>query len=371
MNRSKQVIAIAIPIIFCLLFFYRDNLFQFSQTVFGKLLFVCIILFYAEMNITYGFLALVFVVFYYKIFLSDNTEIILGEPSSVLISQRTVEIDEPTVVPLVIYQTWGTKTLPPKMKECVEKLKKDNPQFEHHLYDDAACREFIKANFKQDVLDTFDQLVPGAYKADLWRYCILYKLGGIYLDIKFQCAPGFSLLEMTNDMDTLVLDRANASTPTLPLKQELELYNSPDLYRALQPITDNTWENRQIGLYNAVMATAPKNPVLYECIQQIVLNVKKRYYGRNPLYPTGPGLLGQLYFKNEYPKKLQTIRFFNTFNGTYIVSKNRVALTQYPEYRTEQKMGKTAPKPYYHDLWVNKNIYMITNPISEKTSVEK
>ncbi len=49
-----------------------------------------------------------------------------------------------TVVPLDIYQTWHTKDLPPKMKECVDKLKQDNPEFTHHLYDDAMCRQFIK-----------------------------------------------------------------------------------------------------------------------------------------------------------------------------------------------------------------------------------
>lgn len=54
-----------------------------------------------------------------------------------------------SIIPLKIYQTWYTKNLPPKMKERVELLKVDNPQFEHCLFDDNDCREFIKNNFQQ------------------------------------------------------------------------------------------------------------------------------------------------------------------------------------------------------------------------------
>jgi hypothetical protein len=54
-----------------------------------------------------------------------------------------------SIMPLKIYQTWYTKNLPPKMSENVENLKKQNPRFEHYLFDDNDCREFIKNNFKR------------------------------------------------------------------------------------------------------------------------------------------------------------------------------------------------------------------------------
>ena len=40
------------------------------------------------------------------------------------------------------------------------------------------------------------KLNVGAAKADFWRYCILYKNGGIYLDIDS---------EITNSLDQLIL----------------------------------------------------------------------------------------------------------------------------------------------------------------------
>ena len=74
--------------------------------------------------------------------------------------------------PRKVFQTWGSKDLPPKMKENLEKLKQQNPEFEFFLFDDDERREFIATHFEKDVLEAYDTLLPGAYKADLWRYCI-------------------------------------------------------------------------------------------------------------------------------------------------------------------------------------------------------
>jgi mannosyltransferase OCH1-like enzyme len=46
------------------------------------------------------------------------------------------KIPDKQIIPLKIYQTWVSKGLPPHMKKCVDKLKNDNPEFEHFFYDD-------------------------------------------------------------------------------------------------------------------------------------------------------------------------------------------------------------------------------------------
>jgi mannosyltransferase OCH1-like enzyme len=103
-----------------------------------------------------------------------------------------------SVIPLNLFQTWHTKDLPPKMKKCVESVKKENPDFTYYLMDDKDCRQFLIENFDKEIVWAYDSLIPGAYKADLWRYCILYKLGGIYMDIKYQCSNGFRLKALTD-----------------------------------------------------------------------------------------------------------------------------------------------------------------------------
>jgi mannosyltransferase OCH1-like enzyme len=246
------------------------------------------------------------------------------------------------VIPLHIYQTWHTKKLPPKMKECVEKLKKDNPEFEHHLYDIEDCRKFIGKHFDKEVLNAYDKLKPLAYKADLWRYCVLYKKGGIYLDIKYYCAPGFKLIELT-DTEYFVLERPYINT-NISIKKNIKMINK---HNYLKNIDKTIWLNN-IGIYNALIICKPKNKLIFQCIQQCIQNIKNNFYGYNFLHPTGPSLIGDIF--NKY-FSLTNIELFYSLNGIYILNKNRVILKQYDEYYKKEN------KSNYKIQWNNKNIY--------------
>ena len=57
------------------------------------------------------------------------------------------EGNESREIPLKIYQTWNTKELPEKMRENIERLQRQNPDFEYNLFDENDRGEFIKANF--------------------------------------------------------------------------------------------------------------------------------------------------------------------------------------------------------------------------------
>jgi len=219
-----------------------------------------------------------------------------------------------SMIPLNLYQTWYTLDLPPNMKENVELLKQHNPEFKHYLYDDAMCRDFIQQNFDADVLYSFDKLKPGAYKADLWRYCILYKKGGIYLDIKYKCLSHFKLIELTNK-EYCVRDR---------------------------------WYKGNVGIYNALLCFKSNNHMLYKCIQAIVNNVKNNVYGYSELYITGPHLMRNFFSKEEL------IQLPLTFNGNYILFQNSPIMVVYNNYREEQK--KSSSK-YYETMWKECDVY--------------
>lgn len=59
-----------------------------------------------------------------------------------------------------------------------------NPDYSYYYYDNIECRHFMRTYFDNSVNDSYDLLVPGAYKADLLRYCLLYLYGGCYFDCK-------------------------------------------------------------------------------------------------------------------------------------------------------------------------------------------
>jgi mannosyltransferase OCH1-like enzyme len=234
------------------------------------------------------------------------------------------------VVPLNIYLTWGTKKLPIKMQENVIRMKKVNPEFNVYLYDDNDCRYFIQNNFPEDILTAFDTLKPGAYKADLWRLCILYINGGIYIDIKFNSINNFKFIALT-EKEHLVLDRPNA------------------------------WKEGEIGLHNAILVAKPKNILFLRCINKISENVKNKYYGFNCFYPTGPGLLGEQYIKmlreNESTMELELDKLNLCLEDNEQIIFNNVPIfkTSYKEYRDEQKLfAKTLT---YGEIYRLKQIY--------------
>lgn len=264
-----------------------------------------------------------------------------------------------SVIPLDIYQTWQTKELPPKMKICVDKLKRDNPEFTHYLYDNDECRAFIKDNFDNDVLYAFDKLIPGAFKADLWRYCILYKKGGIYLDIKFQCENNFKLIELVNK-EHYILEKPfhySKYKYTNTDKQILDYMCSPNYLNDFEKHIDKSfWIDDNFGIYNGLMVCKKNNPILLDCINQIVINVKNNYYGKMDISITGPVLLGKFYFK-KFPNNYQSFDIGYSLNDKTLIDfkQKKVILSKYPEYYNEMEVYST--KEPYSKLWHKKKVY--------------
>ena len=226
-----------------------------------------------------------------------------------------------SIIPLNFYTCWHTKDLPPLMKENYNLLVEQNPEFTHHLYDEDDCRNFIKNNFDDDVLHAYNSLIPCSYKSDLWRYCVLYKNGGIYMDIKYKCANNFKLIALT-ESEYFVRDRPTHMT------------------------------------YTALIVVKPENQIMLKCINQIVKNVKDKFYGSSCLSPTGPGLLGSFFSLEEIQQMkiyfTDTIIEDNVYEE-YMVFNNILVLKYYKDYRKEQ--AKFQKKKRYGDFWVERNIY--------------
>ena len=209
--------------------------------------------------------------------------------------------------------------------KILKEYQNKNPKMSFHLYDENECRDFIKTHFRPDVLAAYDALVPCSYKSDLWRYCVLFINGGIYMDIKFKCVNNFKLISLT-EKEHFVRDR-----------------DPPG------------------GTLTGLIVCKPGNVILFNCIRQIVKNVQNKFYGDDALCPTGPGLLGLFFSKRE--KKQMEMYFENAIandrDNFYIGYNNGktdiIILQMYEQYRDEQKIYQK--NSYYANLWNEKNIY--------------
>ena len=245
-------------------------------------------------------------------------------------------------IPLVCYTIWHNKNLPNFMEKNWKSLQKNNPEITFYLYDEADCRDFIQKNFDKEVVDAYDKLAPSSYKSDLWRFCVLYVNGGIYLDIKYNCVNGFKLINICNK-EHFCMDRINHKN-------------------------EKWWNNNEQGIYTAVITCKSRNKILRQCINSIVENTESYYYGKNALYPTGPGLLGKKFFGENFNIHLmEDIKLFHSSDT--VIYNNTKVLEMYSEYRDEQKQYQS--NLHYSLLWEQKNIYNMKFNVLNKITIKK
>ena len=224
-------------------------------------------------------------------------------------------------IPLKAYTYWHSKDILHHMYNTLMQNIDNNPEIDFYIFDEIQSRDFIKKNFNGIVFDTYNNLLPDAYKSDLFRYCLLYINGGIYFDIKFKF--------------------------NVPIIKLIAKYNS---------IFVQDFNHCDNATINGFIITEQKNPIFMDCINQIIYNVNNNIYGKNALFPTGPCLLGSISKKYNIIYKL---KIHNSTNNNYVITdyynEDDIILTPYPEYRFEQEIMQN--KMHYSKLWNNINIY--------------
>ena len=90
------------------------------------------------------------------------------------------------VMPKKIHQIWLGGKLPDEFKRYSDTWIKHHPDWEYKLWGDQDARDFKMMNRVQ-----FDSTTHIAQKSDIFRYEILRKEGGIYIDTDFECLRHF------------------------------------------------------------------------------------------------------------------------------------------------------------------------------------
>ena len=187
----------------------------------------------------------------------------------------------PRLIPRLVHQTWYEPLTPekyPNMSRLQQSWKQSG--WKHTFYDDAAAAKFLETHFPPPVLEAYHAIQPGAFKADLFRYCCLLIQGGVYAD-----------------MDVL-------------LETNLEHAIAPNI-GFMTPIDEPGIKvGQQACLWNGFMAVAPGHPFVAKTIELVVNNIRNRFTSvdyddmlcPDPilsaahlwdiLYTTGPCILG-------------------------------------------------------------------------------
>lgn len=143
------------------------------------------------MNANANIEMLVFVIlFIFSIFLLVYIGLSLHK--TYYISNRLIENINPKGrgsrhIPKKIYQLVRNKNdMNPMFTKNIEYIKNLNRGWEHILYDDKDMVEYMNLYYPPYILTIYNSINSdyGAAKADFFRYLLMYREGGVYLDIK-------------------------------------------------------------------------------------------------------------------------------------------------------------------------------------------
>ena len=265
-------------------------------------------------------------------------------------------------IPRRIMQTNSRDWVPLGMRDMISKLKSMNPEYEHHFFSDRRIASFIQEKMSVRVLDAYNAILPGAFRADLFRLAWLYHEGGVYIDLDLE--------------------------PFVPLR---DILDADDDFFSSQDVEED-W------IYNAVLAARPGHPFVKRALDRLVGNIDKRFYGANPMDITGPSQLQDLWAeatnlttvplkRGRYQEIGQAIFTKHVFAGleydmhgpdcffSYIklgtgMPNDTIAFgTPYHAYRTEMLWYRTGG--HYGDAWMDRRVYIDRNNETGSTREKK
>ncbi len=156
----------------------------------------------------------------------------------------------------VVFSENGSTALTGYARQAAHSVQKVFAGHEYRCWSLQDAAEFIDDNFPSRVREAFDRLRPFAYKADLFKYCLLRVLGGWYVDI--------GVTMFTNPLDR----QSTGGDPEFVF------------FRSTGP-WDTLW-----SCSVALMYARPGHAVFDTAIDTVVSHCEQRHYGSNPLMPT-------------------------------------------------------------------------------------
>jgi mannosyltransferase OCH1-like enzyme len=161
---------------------------------------------------------------------------------------------------ITMYRTSKTRIVNKKMyTNCYKKWLDQNKDLSIIWFNDIDTDNYMKTQDKS-VQDSYKRLLPGAFKADLFRLCILYEKGGLYVDCE--------------------------TTPYISIKKMMEKCIIKENNHFFVSILDCPESGG--GVHNGFIYCSPKHPFIKKYIEIIIKNVSKKIYTNSPLGITGP-----------------------------------------------------------------------------------
>ena len=190
-------------------------------------------------------------------------------------------------IPRVVHQIFmqGADAIPACVREVMDRNKASNPDYEFRLYDLRDIERYIRDHTTPAVYDAFRLLNPKCHAcvADLFRYVVVFREGGVYLDIK---------TEISTPLRDWVKDKVHLSMwPWYPHSHLEQHYP-----KSFGFLTNNRELNQSVLMY------PPKHPILGDVIAEVVRRIRQAHdepsKAQSVLSITGPHVYTEVVAKH-------------------------------------------------------------------------
>ena len=234
-------------------------------------------------------------------------------------------------IPKIIHQIYlqGESNIPENIKQSVAQLRENNAGWEYRFYDEPTIIHYIQHHYDPETLDIYFSIQPeyAAARSDFFRYLVMYKEGGVYLDLKSSCSKPFDSI-LNADDEFIICGWEN---------EQGQKYQGYGINKHLKQLKHGEYQQWNI-------ICKPNSPFLKAVIDEVTYRIKnytpiKYHVGRKGvLNTTGPvpysiaieNLIQTNQFKYRYERFSEKFGLIYINTDTTIVNKNHYRLQTTP-----------------------------------------
>lgn len=197
---------------------------------------------------------------------------------------------------LIIHQVWftnicnrqQTQKLYSKLKMCRDSWDIHNSNLLHIIWNQERSLHLIK-NFFPEYLDLYKNYSYEIQRCDFVRYCLLYRYGGIYVDMDYKCKKPFSIVFKKWNVYSIYFVE---SSHTCSISNSLMI----------------SYEKKHI-FWKILLMEIYKNSFTFKNFVDSSKHI-------DIIYTTGPGILSKIYniYKYRYKLGILPCELFNPLN---------------------------------------------------------
>ncbi len=128
------------------------------------------------------------------------------------------------MIPKLLHQTAKTAEIPEAWKPYQQRVQELHPDWTYHLWTDADNIALVQKDFSW-FEETYKNLPKNIMRADVIRYMLMYKFGGLYLDLDYEMLRPFDLTQ-----EKIVVPRESKDSDPIALGNSFFASEPGDLF---------------------------------------------------------------------------------------------------------------------------------------------